>query len=352
MDAAPDHATEPARPEPPPLGGGLPTHRRDIRPVPAVLDVVAVVSNPARYRSRYDLFRAFEHHVQQAGARLTVVELAQRDRPFEVADAGCPRHVRVRSRDELWHKENLINLGINRLPDGWRYVAWVDADLTFTRPDWVQETLQQLQTHPVVQMFSEAHDLGPDGHIVTSFRSFAWSNLRGIPRRAGQGPYGGTPGGPVDPRVAYWHHPGFAWAARRSAIDAMGGLFDQAVVGEADYIMAKAIVGEAADVLYPGVSPGYRKAVMDWQDRARSLRGDLGCVGGSVLHHWHGRKAARDYWGRCEILARSQFDPSTDLARDNQGVYRLVDHGDARSALLRDALRKYFLARDEDGNTL
>ncbi len=338
-----------------PPGGGRPDHRRHIKPLADVLDVVAVVSNPVRYRARYDLFRAFERHVTDAGARLTVVELAYGHRPFEVTEAGNPRHVQLRSAHELWHKENLVNLGIARLPRGARYVAWIDADLTFARPDWVQETLQQLQHHPIVQMFAEAHDLGPDGLVVNSFRSFAWSHVHGIPRVKTVGSeayYGGATtvsGPPHNPRIAYWHHPGFAWAARIEAINTLGGLFDVAVVGEADYIMAKSLVGEAEQVLYPGVTPGYRKAVLDFQDRALALRGDLGYVAGTVLHHWHGRKASRKYWDRCKILTDTRFDPSTDLMRDWQGLYQLADHGIPRSTLLRDSIRAYFRGRDEDG---
>lgn len=337
------------RPSQPPIGGGRPDHKKTIQPIPEVLDVVAVVSNPVRYRSRYDLFRAFEAQVREAGARLTVVEMAYAGRPFEVTEPGNPRHVQVRSIHEIWHKENLINLGFARLPSDSRYVAWVDADLTFVRPDWVQETLQQLQHHPIVQMFAEAHDLGPDGLLLNSFRSFGYSYVHGIPREAGSGYYGGTPVGSFNTRIAYWHHPGFAWAARREAIDVLGGLFDVAVVGEADYIMAKSLVGEALEVLYPGVSAGYRKAVVDWQAQALKLRGDVGFVPGTVLHHWHGPKASRQYWDRCKILTDTGFDPSVDLKRDGQGLYQLVDHGEHRSILLRDAIRAYFRARNEDG---
>jgi hypothetical protein len=336
--------------EPVPRGGGRPEHKAHIKQLPDVLDVVAVVSNPVRYRARYDLFRAFEAHVQDSGARLTVVEMAFAERPFEVTRPDDPRHVQVRSCHEFWAKENLINIGISRLPRDARYIAWVDADLTFARPDWVQETLQQLQHYPMVQMFAEAHDLDPDGLILNSFRSFGYSHVHGIPRKKGCGYYGGVPvGPPFNPRIAYWHHPGFAWAARREVIDTLGGLFDVAVVGEADYIMAKSIVGEAQDVLYPGVSPGYRKAVADWQDRALDLRGNLGYVPGTVLHHWHGRKAGRKYWDRCKILTDSQFDPAIDLKRDWQGLYQLVDHHEPRSLLLRDSIRSYFRARNEDG---
>lgn len=387
-----------------PPGGGREQHKKHIKHLPDVLDVVAVVSNPVRYRSRYDLFRAFEAHAQESGARLTIVEAAFANRPFEVTRPDNPRHVQVRTPYEYWMKENLVNLGIARLPRDARYVAWVDADLTFARHDWVQETLQQLQHYSIVQMFAEAHDLDPDGMILNSFRSFGWSHVHGVPRvrrgaraagstAGGAGPvpapdvpckdcggridvrvtvkdadgttrvcechcghdyYGGV-GRPLDggnPRIAYWHHPGFAWAARREAIDTLGGLFDVAVVGEADYIMAKALVGEASDVLYPGVSAGYRKAVMDWQVEAEKLRINFGYVPGTVLHGFHGSKSKRAYWSRCDILTQTQFDPSVDLKHDWQGLHQLVDDGTPRSILLRDTIRKYFRSREEDATSL
>jgi hypothetical protein len=365
---------------------------KPISPVPGGrLDVIAVVSNPRRFLSRYRLFRDFESRMLEAGARLTVVECAFGDRAFEVADRD-PRvnYVKVRTDHEVWSKENLINLGFSRLPDDAEYVAWCDGDVEFLRPDICDETVHQLQHHPVVQMFSEAHDLGPDGHVINTFRSFAWSNLNGIPRRRGGGNDGGAKakdnaapakgsasqsttlvspvgvkatttldwseayyggeGRPAnaDGRICYYHHPGFAWAARRDAIDTLGGLFDTAVVGESDWIMAKAFVGEAEDVLYPGISPGYRRAVRAWQDRALRLRGDIGVVPGSLVHAWHGPKAARKYWDRCKILTDTQFDPATDLRRESSGLYGLADDDSPRHALLRDSIRAYFAQRSED----
>jgi hypothetical protein len=34
---------------------------------------------------------------------------------------------------------------VARLPNDWKYVAWVDADVNFTNPHWVRVTVQQLQ---------------------------------------------------------------------------------------------------------------------------------------------------------------------------------------------------------------
>jgi hypothetical protein len=295
-----------------------------------VLDVVAVISNPARYQSRYRLYRDFERYVLASGARLTTVESALGERPFEVTSRSNPRHVQVRRTDELWDKENLINLGISRLPSDWKYVAWIDADVSFARPDWVLETLQQLQVYPIVQLFADAVDLGPEHQIVQEHKGFAYCYHQKL-RRSDQ--YG-----------VFWH-PGFAWACTREAFDALGGLIDWAILGAADHHMAKGLIGEVLDSVHGGVSPSYKDRLVQWQNRAvAQLQGDLGYVSGLLMHHWHGKKQQRFYRERWSVLVDQQFDPLTDLVRDHQGLWRLAGNKPG----LRDGIRDYFRSRNED----
>jgi hypothetical protein len=58
----------------------------------------------------------------------------------------------------------------------------------------------------------------------------------------------------------------------------------------------------------------------------------------------HGPKAQRKYGVREQILAKHQYNPSQDLVRDSQGLYRL----DNRAIGLRDDIRRYFAERNED----
>jgi hypothetical protein len=51
-------------------------------------------------------------------------------------------------------------------------------------------------------------------------------------------------------------------------------------------------------------------------------------------------------------LIDTGFDPTRDLVRDANGLYRLVDFMDERSIRLRDLIRSYFRQRDEDGTHL
>jgi hypothetical protein len=155
----------------------------------------------------------------------------------------------------------------------------------------------------------------------------------------------------------YWHS-GYAWAARRSAIDTLGGLLDFAPLGSSDFYMAWALIGELGGHLYQdvadkvrasrGFQQAYIDALLDWQERASLLRKDVGYVPGLLTHSWHGPKAARGYNTRENILIDNGFTPAVDLKRDWQGVWQLRDDGTERSVRLRDQIRAYFRSRSED----
>jgi hypothetical protein len=306
-----------------------------IKPVDAPLYVVTPVINPSRYQSRYRLYEAFEKYIADIGGILYTVEAAYGDRPFEVTRQDNPRHVQVRTQHELWHKENLINLGVARLPSDWKYVAWIDSDVQFARPDIAVETIHQLQHFGIVQMFSHATDLGPTHQPLKSFDGFMAQYTRSQQE-------------PESKSYSHWH-PGFAWAARRDAWDDLGGLIDWAVVGSGDRYMACAMIGSVAQCLSRNLRQGcphYAAWCLEWQDRAeRHLKRNVGYVDGLLLHYFHGAKKNRGYQDREQILWRNQFDPVRDIKRDWQGMWQLTD----QKYRLRDQLRAYFRSRNEDG---
>ena len=315
----------------------------------APLYVVVPVFNAIRWRSRWKLLADFVKRCDEAGAVPYVVEVAFGDRAFAVTDQANPRHVQLRTNSELWLKERAINIGVSRLPHDWKYVAWVDGDVTFVRDDWADETIHQLQHYAIVQMFSEAMDLTSDHEFLAAYRSFGDSFVKGIPwetgKPKGNGYYGGPPVKGSNGIWKYRFHPGYSWAMTREAFDGVGGLFDVSPVGESDYIMARAIAGAGLSAVPAGISEGYRAHVVEWEARAkRVIRGNLGCVKGLLLHHYHGPKVLRRYWDRTKLLVDTGFDPHVDLKPDWQGLWQLT----GRSNQLRDGLKSYFRARNED----
>lgn len=347
--------------------------------------VISVVSNPIRYNRRWQLFKEFKDHMKDCGAQLLVVEQAFGRREPQIntdwehkdddttkiidntkSDGGGftfnpegpvdfnpgtrlshnPFHLTLRTNAELWHKENMINIGIahlTKIRPKWKYVAWVDGDIIFQRRDIILETAQQLQHYDIVQMFSHVVDMGPQYQPIKQYNGFVWSyhNNQFYP------PIGPGNGGYYAYDSGFWH-PGYAWAATRSAMEKIT-LYDKGVLGAGDHHMALCLIGQGQKSLPKDISKGYRDSVMTWQDIVNSeLKRNIGYVPGLITHNWHGNKKNRKYVERWKIITDTNFDPTKDLIRDNQGLYKLnMAYGD-RSIRLRDLIRQYFRSRNED----
>jgi len=308
--------------------------RPGIHVLPERLHVVTMLENPLRWRSRYWNYWMFEQECEAAGAILYTAEVAFGERHFEVTQPGNPRHLQLRTSSEIWHKENALNLMIQRLPADAKYVAWIDADVKFNRPDWAQETLQLLPNYEPL--------------ATTPGFFYKWVTDRPSPHepaftgeKASYGYYSVNSG-------QFWH-PGFAWAAKRSALESVGMLLDHAILGSGDWHMAAALVGQVHRSLYSGYSAAYIRLCQEWQDRAeKHIRRNVGYLPGLVNHLFHGAKRNRSYDQRWKFLAQSGYDPELDLKRDWQGLYQLTD----RSVILRDGIRQYARMRDEDSTSV
>lgn len=308
-----------------------------------MLHVVTAVSNPIRWQSRIKLYKEFEQHMLDSGVSLTVVECAYGDRPHDLTPDPHVNHVKVRvSGHHLsWNKEPLLNTGIARVPDA-KYIATVDADILFRRADWAVETLHALQHYHAVQPWSDCYDLGPNGEHLQTHRSFCrlWHERKLMVQ------------GPAHPYGAYgvrFGHPGYAWAWTRQALDWPGGLIETAALGAADHHMAMGMINRVQDSIHGGMTEGYKAPLYLWQERAyQHIQGQIGYVGGTIEHFWHGPKDKRAYISRWEILAKHKFDPATDLRKNTYGVVELAGN---KPELTHD-IDVYFRSRDEDSNTL
>lgn len=317
------------------------------------LYVVTTVFNPQRYRSRWKLYKEFEKYILDSGAHLLTVEASFGQREEVIVEHVSDRLtiVNVRTKYELWLKENLTNIGIHHLPKGWKYVATVDADMMFTRRDWVGETLHQLQRYSIVQMYSQIIQMGPDHQPLNTSLSFMEGWRRGIPftTKSGQvkdesyfkkGGYGDH-----HCKLGWAGSPGGAWAYTREALNLLGGLIDWAILGSGDYHMAMALMGFVEMSLNGGYHPEYVKSMMEWQERAlKNIKRNVGHMKGTLLHSFHGKMKERGYEDRWKILVKHQYNPRNDIFKDVCGVLQLNED----KWQMRDDIRDYFSRRNED----
>ncbi len=327
--------------------------------VPADLSkfwVISVISNPVRYQRRYELYWNFESMCKSAGVNLITVEQAFGDREFMVTDAENPHHLQIRSVEELWQKENMINLGIRHAcaiaPGRVREVAWVDADCRPARmpKDWFEETWHQLQHYEFVQMWEHLIDLdinnNPIGCAQPSFMANYIKHGTPNPKKFKE----------IEKKhkITYPHgnvifgRPGLAWAANLDALNRVGGLIDFCILGAGDWYMAHGLVGTMSAATSEYAEGPYQKKLFEWQNKAdRWIKHDVGYVSGLVYHEFHGKKENRFYGSRGKILANNKFNPDTDVKYDSHGLLQL-ETWDKRQIKLRDQIRAYFRSRDED----
>lgn len=281
------------------------------------LHVVGVIQNAVRWHSRYRLFRHWAREMLQTeNVILHVVEAVHGDRRPECApENGEYSYYHVKTRSEIWLKENLINLGVRHLlPSNWKYLAWVDCDVSFRNPRWALDSLHHLQHYQIIQPWSDAVDLTFDGGVHKHFQSFGYYCAKKIPQApSGKNPYG-----------LKYGHTGFAWACTRYFYENVEKLLDFAILGAADNHMAWGCLGGTINTMNPEVTDGYKTAALAWQEKAKFACSEIvGYSPGRIEHHFHGPKSRRQYWDRWKILVKYKFDPLKDLKYDHQGVLRL-----------------------------
>jgi hypothetical protein len=305
--------------------------------VTADLCVVTAYFNPAGFHSRRQNYELFRERIQAAGLALVTVECALGDRPFELPPGPGVR--RVQGSDVMWQKERLLNVALADLPDSYRKVAWLDADVLFENPDWATATATRLDEFPVVQPFDRAIRLArgatEDDGRGDSYPGFAAVYAR-QPQRLLAGDF--TAHG----------HTGFAWAARREVL-AGRWLYDACIAGSGDHMMAHAFCGDWTSVCVDriiGRANRHRDYFIDW---CRALyprvRARVGYVPGAVLHLWHGEVGDRRYVDRNRELAAFGFDPAADIRGGADGCWEWA----SRKPGLHRWAADYFGRRREDG---
>lgn len=285
--------------------------------------VILPYFNFCGFKRREKLFLEFVERMKEYPVSMVVVSAGGLPACLPVY-----KHIEVEYKDQIWVKENLINMAIRRLPKNWKYVAWIDADISFVNENWVEDTIRELQNNDVVQLFRSAIHLGPEQEVLKTDKSFGFMYKSGSV-------YSKTD------KYGFWH-PGFAWACTKKAYQKMGGLLDWAILGSGDRHMALALIGRVEYSAPGNIEDTYKQLLRKFEKSCRHLK--LSYVSGTILHHWHGSLENRRYRERWEILTSNNYDPVTDVDYTKQGAIILTQRG----IRLKKDIEYYFQERRED----
>ena len=301
-------------------------------PIEEKLNVIAVISNPCLFAKRYILLKEFVKRIEEEeeNVNLFIVELAYGKQKFIITEKNNKNHLQLRTETPIWHKENMINLGVKYLlPPNYKAFAWIDADIEFESSTWALDTLKILNgCKDVIQLFSHAIDMSNQNTNLNIFNGFGYS----FTKKKSYMKQGGD----------YWH-PGFAWAITRRAYEKIGGLYDKGVLGSGDNVMAIAFINKGTHTTNTDFCDIYNQSMLDYQIQASKLR--LGYTPGVIRHYWHGTKQNRQYTERWKLLMKHQYSPTTHLTYDAVG---LLVPTPAFTAEFKEDIMTYFKERKED----
>jgi hypothetical protein len=296
--------------------------------------IVACYFNPTKSPARRRTFDRFYQSIKHLNHRVVECVIGEEG----IAELPENENIsRIYTRDVLWHKESLINRAILQLPEQFRYVFWIDADVLFTNRNWLIEAVSRLASDVViVQPFEFAVHLEEN---EAEQPSFDLDNFKAILRDANALRNGKqqrhkrvwrsiaanweTCRDLADSTVYDEHgHVGFAWGARRELLETVP-LYDRALVGGADHIIAHAAAGQIPSHCIDKSFTADLEEVYEWSRRfANETRGQLAFITGDVYHLWHGDLKKRDYLNRIR-----EFTPIAREVRqrDDSGLYTTDD---------------------------
>lgn len=239
--------------------------------------------------------------------------------------------LQVKSNSLLFYKEHLYNLLVPKIPEQYTKLVFLDADILFDCPNWVDEISKSLDTHDAVQPFSLAHWLNVDyKNIVFSNKStvYALKNVRSLPNRN-----------------IYAYHPGFVWAMKRDLFNKIGGFFDKCLFGTGDSFFSHMwIINETGNTVAIQTCPLIDKEYIDWLVKVNTIPKTVTYLPFTIYHLYHGSLKNRQYDNRYDninrIIKPNAWD--TYFTKNKDGVYETND------IVLSDLLLKYFTSRYED----
>jgi len=230
------------------------------------------------------------------------------------------RSVIVDPDQRLFIKEALLNLAVEDVPEEYRGLIWLDADVWFEDPHWFPRTRALLNAAGVVQPFDAAYWTDATGDVVQT-RPAVLARL------------------PEKYNLLHTGHTGFGMGFRRDIWEEVGGLYPWCVTGAGDACAAAAVLGLEHEIglRVPAEMVGDYNA---WRARMRTAvlkHGGVAAVPGKVIHEFHGEKKNRQYGERHSLMA---------LATNPTMKSGVPSAGDA----LADAVMEYFQNREEDND--
>jgi hypothetical protein len=220
--------------------------------------------------------------------------------------------LRFRSKSSLFYKEALWNRLEQAIPQQYTKICFLDSDIIFDRPDWLDEISRLLDTHDVVHPFKICHRLNHNFQVDISTSS-CLSNINNLA----------------------WKDHGFGWCLTREFFKKICGFFDKCLLGNGDAYFGRCIIN-AKENTYPLIHHKYLEYMANFSEIRSTY------LSSNIYHLYHGTLNKRGYHERMEMLKNIQSDWNSIYILNTDGFWELKDPA------INSKFIEYFKSREED----
>jgi hypothetical protein len=235
----------------------------------------------------------------------------------------------------MFYKEQILNKLEPLVPEQYTKLVFLDADVIFDTPDWVDQISDALEKSDIVQPFSQACWLTPDNTRIRSKKlSYAFAIVTNKT---------------INTHTIHDYHPGFAWGFKRETFRKLGGFFPRSIVGGGDvaFILNLFPMHITDTLFFRAINSGFGKLILDswraYNTNFKQVNPKLGFLSNRALHLFHGVKENRQYVSRYQSMAdalKGSWDD--EIIMNSDGLFEFK-----REEINVVALN-YFKGRDED----
>jgi hypothetical protein len=260
------------------------------------------------------------------------IECVFNDLPPQIPDTTLVVH----SNSYMFYKELLLNKLEPLVPEKYTKLVFIDADVLFDSPDWLDQISKCLNKYDVIQPFSEACWLTPDNTRVSSNKlsyGFAVAKKR-----------------PINRSTFYQYHPGFAWAFKRDVFRKLGGFYDRSIIGGGDIALVLSMSPthiSDTDFIKANAHGRFGEFVLDsWREyynNFKKVNPRIGYLPIKLFHLFHGITKDRNYTERYRAISKALTGAwEEEIVVNKDGLFEF------NNPTLNDVLYKYFKDRNED----
>lgn len=297
--------------------------------------LVCCYFNPCNYVSKYFNFLNFYREIiDTKNLHLHVVECIHNKSRFKISD-NLNVNTKVYCNEIYWQKEQLLNLGINKLKNDFKYVGWIDGDIHITNPFWIKRIIESLEDNKITQIckkilketnFKQEYK---ETHSVANFLQTTDDVQKLLHDRIGEPGYG------------YVYH---SELFHNKSMP----LYDKAICGSGDFLN---LVGylDIKDIdnflehdrFFNGLEY-VKQDFIDWRCKNELVK-NIGCSNNQIKITYHGSVKNRKYITRESILKKAKYNPSVDIIYNKKTQMYNITKG-----TLRKSISAYFRSRRED----